>query len=89
MLYDTHRPCKMDEDTPTFLLRPLNREISVLIFITWEPDHSCVGVCVCPQTRVKTIMLYLEDMCFEDVMAQLNSLLPVQLVLLPREPERQ
>lgn len=34
-------------------------------------------------------MVYLEDMCFEDVMAQLNSLLSVQLVLLPREPEGQ
>lgn len=34
-------------------------------------------------------MVYLEDMCFEDVMAQLNRLLPVQLVLLPREPEGQ
>lgn len=28
-------------------------------------------------------------MCFEDVMAQLNRLLPVQLVLQPREPEGQ
>lgn len=32
---------------------------------------------------------YLEDMCFEDVVAQLDCLLPVQLVLLPREPEGQ
>lgn len=22
--YETHRPCKIDEETPTFLLRPLN-----------------------------------------------------------------
>lgn len=34
-------------------------------------------------------MMYLEDMCFEDVMAQFNSLLPVQLVLLSGEPEGQ
>lgn len=33
-------------------------------------------------------MVYLENMCFEDVMAQLNRLLPVQL-LLTREPEGQ
>lgn len=33
-------------------------------------------------------MAYLEDMCFEDVMAQLDRLLPVEL-LLTREPEGQ
>lgn len=43
---------------------------------------------MCVGASAKTNHKYLEDMCFEDVMAQLNSLLPVQL-LLTREPERQ
>lgn len=47
-------------------------------------DHSCECGCVC-----LVIMFHLKDMCFEDVMAQLDGLLSVQLVLQAREPEGQ
>lgn len=35
------------------------------------------------------VCVYLEDVCFEDVVTQLNGLLPVELALLPGEPEGQ
>lgn len=35
------------------------------------------------------MIFHLEDMCFEDVMTQLDRLLSVQLVLQAREPEGQ
>lgn len=75
----------MDEETPTFLLRPLNRETECKYSLVGSQTTAVWGrVCAWRQ-----ITVYLKDMCFEDVMAQLNSLLPVQLVLLPREPKRQ
>lgn len=41
------------------------------------------GIRMCPAERV----LYLEYVCFEDVVTQLHGLLPVQLPFLPREHE--